>query len=145
MGREVRMVPKNWEHPTDKNGQYHPMFEESYENVFNRWLEERNQWMKGFQKDWSTHGYKPKKEECKDMSFEEWHGEAPDSRYYMPQWDDKEKTHYMMYETTSEGTPKSPAFETPEELAKWLVENNASTFASMTTDYETWLKMIKGI
>ena len=62
----------------------------------------------------------------------------------MPQWTDEEATHYMMYETTSEGTPISPAFETPEELARWLADNKVSTFAWFTATYEEWLPICKG-
>lgn len=50
----------------------------------------------------------------------------------------------MMYETTSEGTPISPAFATPEELAQWLVDNNASAFADQTASYEAWLRIACG-
>lgn len=50
---------------------------------------------------------------------------------------------YQMWETTSEGSPTSPVCKTPEELAKWLFENKASTFGPETTSYETWLSMIK--
>jgi hypothetical protein len=51
---------------------------------------------------------------------------------------------YQLWETTSEGSPVSPVFETPEELARWLADNNASSFGSQTESYETWLKFIKG-
>jgi len=50
---------------------------------------------------------------------------------------------WQMWETTSEGSPMSPVFKTPEELAKWLTDNNASTFGHSITDYDTWLNMIK--
>jgi hypothetical protein len=39
---------------------------------------------------------------------------------FMPNWPIDQRTHLMMYETCTEGTPISPAFETPEELALWL-------------------------
>lgn len=51
---------------------------------------------------------------------------------------------WQMWETTSEGSPISPVFASPEELARWLADNKASTFGRMTADYETWLKMIVG-
>ncbi len=51
---------------------------------------------------------------------------------------------YQVWETTSEGSPISPAFETPEELAHWLVDNEASTFAKNTATYEQWMKFIQG-
>lgn len=50
---------------------------------------------------------------------------------------------YQLWETTSEGSPVSPPFETPEELAKYLADNRVSTFASMTTTYNKWLSFIK--
>ena len=74
----------------------------------------------------------------------DWFGQAPDQNNYMPDWPQEERTHYMMYEDTSEGTPISPAFETPEELAQWLVDNNASAFGSSTASYEGWLRVAKG-
>ena len=54
------------------------------------------------------------------------------------------RTHYQMYETTSEGTPISPVMETPEALARWLADNGASAFGKMTATYAQWLNMITG-
>ena len=51
---------------------------------------------------------------------------------------------YQLWETTSEGSPMSPVFETPEELAEWLEFNKASSFAKMTCSYDEWLDFIKG-
>lgn len=51
---------------------------------------------------------------------------------------------FQMWETTSEGSPISPVFETPDELATWLADNGASSFGSNTATYEQWLGMIKG-
>jgi hypothetical protein len=51
---------------------------------------------------------------------------------------------FQMWETVSEGSPISPVFKTPEELAKWLADNGASAFGSETATYEQWLKMITG-
>jgi len=52
-------------------------------------------------------------------------------------------THFQMYEDCSEGTPISPICETPEELAQWLADNEASAFAGMTATYEQWLSTIR--
>ena len=71
-------------------------------------------------------------------------GPRPNPSDFMPTWTDKEATHFMMYESTSEGTPLSPAFATPEELARWLVENNASAFVGETASYEGWLRVARG-
>lgn len=51
---------------------------------------------------------------------------------------------WQMWETTSEGSPISPVFGTPEELARWLADTRASTFGSMTAGYDQWLAMIVG-
>ena len=50
----------------------------------------------------------------------------------------------MMYEDTSEGTPISPAFQTPEELAHWLADTNASAFGNDGASYEAWLRIARG-
>ena len=51
---------------------------------------------------------------------------------------------YQLWSTTTEGTPMSPVFATPEELARWLTNNNASTFGHSTGTYEEWLRFIQG-
>lgn len=50
---------------------------------------------------------------------------------------------WQMWETTSEGSPISPVFGTPEELARWLADTGASAFGNLTSTYDQWLKMIK--
>jgi hypothetical protein len=49
---------------------------------------------------------------------------------------------WQMWETTSEGSPMSPVFKTPEELARWLADTGASAFAGMTATYDEWLGTI---
>ena len=73
----------------------------------------------------------------------EWCG-CPNKEDFMPDWPAEQCTHLMMYEDTSEGTPISPAFATPEELARWLTDNGASAFGSSTGSYEGWLRVAKG-
>ena len=124
MGREVRRVPADWQHPKNDdwrdNNKYKPLFlGEDYTVKAQEFLELAN--FGGLQ-------------EAVD-----YYGQAPDINDYMPNWADGEKTHYMMYETTSEGTPISPAFTTPEELARWLADTGASAFGSTTASYESWL------
>lgn len=52
---------------------------------------------------------------------------------------------WQMWETTSEeGSPISPICDTPEDLARWLVENRASAFGHLGATYEQWLLLIKG-
>lgn len=131
--------------PKNKHGEYKAQHEGCYHKAFDEWVEERNKWNEGYRLDWTQDGrvFIPKDIKDKNLSFEDWTGEAPDSRYYMKQFPENEKTHLMMFETCSEGTPISPAFKTEEELAKWLADNKASASGDMTTNYEAWLKMIK--
>jgi hypothetical protein len=123
MGRKVR---NDWVHPQGKNGErYKPLFPgKYYEERANEFMKKANQ--EGLQ-------------EAIDYC-----GNPPDINNFMPDWSENEKTHFMMYENTSEGTPISPAFETPEKLAQWLVDNNASAFGSETASYEAWLNICKG-
>lgn len=50
---------------------------------------------------------------------------------------------WQMWETTSEGSPISPVFATPEELARWLADTGASAFGYTGASYEHWLGMIR--
>jgi hypothetical protein len=49
---------------------------------------------------------------------------------------------YQIWETVSEGSPISPVFATPEELARHMATTRWG--ADKGTSYESWLKFIKG-
>jgi len=49
---------------------------------------------------------------------------------------------WQMWQTTSEGSPISPVFESPEGLARWLADTKASSFGNDTATYDQWLNMI---
>ena len=53
-------------------------------------------------------------------------------------WTRASRKYYMMYETTSEGTPISPSFKTKHELIQWLIENKASIWGDNEGNYEQW-------
>jgi hypothetical protein len=137
MGREVRMVPPTWEHPKDERGRYIPKYPWSYAQRAAEWDEARAKWEAGDVPDYVD-------AESRNLPFDQWEGARPMSDDYMPDWPAEERTHCQMYENTSEGTPISPIFATPEELARWLVDNGASSFANMTATYEQWLRVCKG-
>lgn len=118
MHREVRLVPANWEHPRDQDG--------SYIRTFAKFPYEEGEIAEGVEEGWL------------DPSLDNY-GVA-----VMPQWPREECTHYQMYECTTEGTPISPVMDSPEALARWLEENEASIFSDWTADYETWLAVIYG-
>lgn len=138
MGREVRRVPADWEHPK-KNGRYEPLYDGSYTKRARQWLDDARAWDDG------THADLVRDPELKARMpfFWEWDGGPPDPEDYMPDWPEERRTHLQMYENTSEGTPISPVMSTPEELARWLADNRASSFGDMTATYEQWLSTIK--
>jgi hypothetical protein len=143
MGREVRRVPADWQHPTNGryvNGEvrYVALFDGSeYAERVREYDEGAAKWARGEFPDYAS-------EESRKLTYEEWSGSRPKPEDYMPRWTPEEATHLMMYETTSEGTPISPAFATPEELARWLTDNNASAFGDSTASYEGWLRVARG-
>lgn len=136
MGREVRRVPKDWEHPKNRHGNYQPMYDRDFETAAEEWMKNCLLWAEGKHPDQAENKDRPK-------YFWQWSGDPPDEKYYRPKWTDEERTHLQMYEDCSEGTPISPVMETPEELARWLADNNASACGDMTATYKQWFVTIK--
>jgi hypothetical protein len=145
MGREVRRVSKHWQHPRDENGKYIPLYGRCYEDDLKDWMDMKKAWDNGFMKKYGADedGLEPRIDNYLNTTFADYYGECPEKLNYMPSWKEEERTHLMMYEDTTEGTPISPACETAEELARWLADNNASAFGKMTATYEEWLATIK--
>lgn len=142
MGREVRRVPKDWQHPKNEAGNLDPLKDNFIKELY-QWDEGSRRWDQGqrwdyFKKDWG-----PKDEIDVTCTYAEYAGDRPERADYMPDWPEAERTHWQMYEDTSEGTPISPVMETPEALARWLADNNASAFAGMTATYSQWLVTVK--
>lgn len=147
MSREVRRVAANWQHPKHavpnySTGRlvdrYKPLYPgENYQPRVDEWDEECAKWKAGWRPDHCDGADQA-------MCYEQWAGQRPHRDDYMPNWPDDQRTHLMMYEDTTEGTPISPAFESPEELARWLSDNGVSAFGSSTASYEGWLRVAKG-
>jgi len=117
MGREVRMVPPDWQHPKNKwTGRHEPLHPREY---YIEWVESSNE-----------HPSVDAGDQITEFIF-------------MPHWAPGRCTHFQMYETCSEGTPISPVMETKEELARWLADSGASAFADLTATYEQWLATIE--
>jgi len=53
------------------------------------------------------------------MTFAEYAGDRPDPNDYTPPWPAAQCTQ-AYYEEVTEGTPISPIFGSPEELASWM-------------------------
>lgn len=126
MGREIRRVPPNWDHPQKERynslkGEYEqgyqPLFDEPYREGMAEWLKNHLLWLEGKhpdQLDGSGKEYE---------NYADWDGNPPDVKYYRPNWKEEDRTWWQIYETVSEGTPVSPPFATKEELVEYLVEN----------------------
>src|SRR4051812_21301357 len=126
MGREIRQVPPNWQHPkTEKpnyaTGQmeerYQPLHNRTYIEALNEWLKEHEAWERGENSGQVEYGHT--KEEY--PYYANYGGDAPEVEYFRPNWKPDEMTWYQAYETVSEGTPVTPPFATQDELIDYLV------------------------
>ncbi|EAS1759888.1 hypothetical protein BH012_20510 [Salmonella enterica] len=147
LSREVRRVPVNWVHPKGENGKFIPLLDR-YNRDIARWDEGYVQWQAGYFRlynhpnDNTAVGWATKTEMLVGLSYTEWAGPRPQPENYIPDWPDKERTHFQMYETVSEGTPVSPVLDAPEALARWLTDNRASLWGNIKANYEDWLDII---
>lgn len=119
MGRELRQVPPNWEHPvverrSGRDG-FQPMRNERFEDAAAAWKAKFAAWERGERPNYCD------ADDAK-MEFWEWSGGPPEREYYRP-WRDEEATWWQVWETVSEGTPVTPPFATKKELVDYLVAN----------------------
>jgi hypothetical protein len=130
MGREIRRVPVDWQHPKYLHQYlghpleevFHPCIDEVYEDALARHQEQRRRW----DADDEPLEWGGRRSEVlvkyPETTFEEWVGEPPDPAYYRSRkWTAAEATAFQFYETVSEGTPLSPVCKTREEMVEWLV------------------------
>lgn len=118
MGREIRRVPPDWEHPryTAENarrpewvGSEIPIYDNDYETAAEEWIADLLEWR-------DSPDRKP------GCYFWEVESNPPDpERYRKRKWTPEEATHVQVYETVSEGTPVTPHFATKAELVDYLV------------------------
>jgi hypothetical protein len=116
MGREIRRVPGDWEHPryTKEDapyphfvGEFKPLYDQDYSSACEEWYGAASKWVPDEHYQW----------------YHEAEGNPPDEDSYRSRkWTPEEATHYQVYETVSEGTPVTPAFATKEELIEYLVK-----------------------
>lgn len=98
MGREIRRVPPNWEHPLgDRVDFYQPLYDESYPEALAQFREKPSDW-----------GY-----------------QEPRPEYYRPEWTPEDATAYQVYENVSEGTPISPVLPDRAALLEWLTTDGS--------------------
>jgi hypothetical protein len=118
MGREIRKVPANWDHPKQANhydGRLQPMFKETFAEAAAEWKAAFAAWERGEHPDYCSG-------ESRDLEYWEYNGEPPERAYYRP-WQDHEATWFQVWETVSEGTPVTPPFATAAELIDYLATN----------------------
>lgn len=117
MGREIRMVPANWEHPKQERwpDRFQPMYNRTFEEAAAEWKKEFSDWERGERPDYCS-------DDSKGLEYWEWNSSPPDRAYYRP-WKAEEATWFQVWETVSEGTPVTPPFATKEELVDYLVAN----------------------
>jgi hypothetical protein len=140
MGRQIRMVPPDWQHPPNdgtRGGRYKPLHYGAggrFESSAEEWLEGLDKWRAGERPDYAG--------DDAPKYYWDWDGNPPSEEDYMlvgvP---DEQCTHFMLYESTSEGTPVSPAFATLEEVASYAADH-CSTFADFKATKEEWLRML---
>lgn len=129
MGRQVKRVPVGWAWP-----------------INTPWIGFTNPWS-GFMADCSTcAGFGGDADEpCPDCDKGAvWF--HPDAKAKYEAWKDMQPPTgegWQLWETVSEGSPISPAMESPEALARWLSEQRGGWFRN-GTDYETWLRFLRG-
>lgn len=147
MSREVRRVPADWQHPKDSDHHLIPLHDGDLAALQAVWDAGAAKWAEGLRlhhnRDLRPDAWVPVEAEYRGTPYSLWSGERPRAEDYMPQWLPAERTHYQMYETTTEGTPISPVFDTPENLARWLADTGASSYANATATYEQWLARIR--
>lgn len=120
MSREVRRVPMDWQHPMHWHDKWDPGEQRTTVQATPRPLFDRS-----------------------ILKYHKPGEDLPDEDDLMPEFPKGTATGWCMYETTSEGTPISPVLGSPEELARWLADNRASSFGSQTATYDQWLRAIQ--
>lgn len=132
MGREIRRVPKGWEHPVDKKGKYIPLYDWDYESAAKKWIDDFVHWENG------THEHLKETPELKKKYSHWWEYDTmpPRPEQYRPAWMDT--PCYQIYETVTEGTPVSPVFDSLTEMMAWLVLNGYSQKAAENFAKKGW-------
>lgn len=98
MGREIRMVPKDWKHPKE-GGDYKSLLKGPFSISLSEWIEGKEHWDRGEILDYSHYpnrGWKIKTEKESKKGFEEWIGSKPKKSEYMSEWDKEEATYLCM-------------------------------------------------
>lgn len=127
MGREIRRVPANWEHPRKAYGQEHDyeQLSDDYIGYLKYWEEDVNQFIKHMTEVIKTGKTVIYNKEYTDpqkvydyLNDEEQALNPSNISGYMPSG-----SWYQLYQNVGEGSPLSPPFKTKDQLVKWLSNN----------------------
>lgn len=83
---------------------------------------------------------------CQECNGEGEFWPSPEAKKLYDEWEEEEPPAgegWQMWETVSEGSPISPVFASPEELARWLADRDASAGGMQGASYAQWLGMIR--
>jgi hypothetical protein len=129
MGRELKRVPLDFDYPLNK------VWYGYYNKHFNFCHSEYSAGCEGCRAYAKIKGIELHSYGCPD--FEKF--------YNLPVMpvDPPEGEGFQLWETTSEGSPVSPVFESLEELCEWCADN-ATTFAKYKATKEEWYSMLSG-
>jgi len=116
MGREIRRVPKGWEHPRDEDGHFRALYDQDYQSAAEEWWEAAVAWQDGSGLDEHEQQHR-----LKHTWYWDWDGGPPDKDSHRPAFAEP-ADHFQIYETVSEGSPVSPVFASAEELVEWMCQ-----------------------
>lgn len=124
MGREIRNVPANWEHPKNNSGKYQPLMA-NYVRALEHYKDDVEEFIKHIAEVLSDKSetiiYKQKfTDPQKVFTYltEDDQLTIPNIKDYMPSG-----SWCQLYEDVSEGMPLSPPFATKQKLVEWLSNN----------------------
>jgi hypothetical protein len=121
MGRKIRKVPPNWDHPRKRFAwgiDFVSMWDRSFDEANAEWATDRDRVARGEMDEFEASCYKNVAEWLEDHP-------APNSNdtvLWRP-YSKEEATWFQLWQTVSEGSPVTPPFATIEELADYLATN----------------------
>lgn len=134
MGREIRRVPVDWQHPTELKAYYRdntpqehykPLHDHTFEEAVREWYDDLQDWLAD--KDGKRSKLAAQSPEFYGgdpvVGYFHYAGNGPDEEVCRPAFT-SEPTAYQVYETVSEGTPVGPVCATREDLIAWLTTDH---------------------
>lgn len=168
MGMELLRVPKDWKHPTKddykaRDERWRIAYEPEQRDRFchQRWqpIHMHQSWAEAMREWWwerITHatkraiGYWPAVfgivEPNHEVRFSRDKSDEKEPYFYdyRPRWRERDRTHYQLYETVSEGTPISPPCASFDELAAWCSGQSRPVWNGCEgMDHAAWMRFFE--